>query len=115
VALPRAEVWNGLQPARTERLVPAHERTVESLDSPVRRMGVMATYSDFLLFHRTDQGIPAVTDPHGYHLANAAAKLRGLAAYTARHAEAFLRIQAVVETPERRLLALNLPKGLLVG
>jgi type III restriction enzyme len=68
-----------------------------------------AMYSDFLLFHRTDQGIrPSLIDPHGYHLADAAAKLRGPATYAARHSDAFLRIHAVVETPERRLLALDL-------
>jgi type III restriction enzyme len=44
-----------------------------------------AMYPDFLLFHRTDQGIrPSLIDPHGYHLANAAAKLRGLVPFIYR-------------------------------
>jgi hypothetical protein len=42
-------------------------------------------YPDFLLFHRTDQGIrPSLIDPHCYHLANAAAKLRGLVPFIYR-------------------------------
>jgi hypothetical protein len=54
------------------------------------------------------RNLPSLIGPHGYHLPDVAAKLRGLARRTARHSAAFARIEAVVETPERRLLALDL-------
>jgi type III restriction enzyme len=67
-----------------------------------------AMYPDFILFHRTDEGIrPSIVDPHGFHLADASAKLKGLADYAAEHSDKFDRIDAVVEI-ENRLLALNL-------
>ena len=38
------------------------------------------------MFHQTDEGIrPSIIDPHGFHLADAAAKLKGLADYAAEH------------------------------
>ncbi|MEV2241913.1 DEAD/DEAH box helicase family protein [Micromonospora sp. NPDC049891] len=65
-------------------------------------------YPDFILFHRTDAGIkPSVVDPHGFHLADAAAKLRGLAEYAQRHSDKFDRIDSVVEL-DGRLVALDL-------
>ncbi len=67
-----------------------------------------ALYPDFVLFHRTDQGLqPSIVDPHGYHLSDAAPKLRGLAAYAETHGGAFGRIDAVVRLGEQ-LLALDL-------
>jgi superfamily II DNA or RNA helicase len=68
-----------------------------------------ALYPDFVLFHQVDAGIvPSIVDPHGYHLADAAAKLRGLADYAAAHGDLFGRIEAVVQAPDKRLLALEL-------
>lgn len=67
-----------------------------------------AMYPDFVLFHQSDDGVrPSIVDPHGYHLADAAAKLRGLAAYAASHAEHYLRIDAVAKVDDQ-LLALDL-------
>ncbi|MFF1818105.1 DEAD/DEAH box helicase [Kribbella sp. NPDC058245] len=66
-----------------------------------------AMYPDFILFHQTDAGIRAsIVDPHGYHLADAAAKLKGLGAYAELHSSAFDRIDAVVEI-NGKLLALD--------
>lgn len=65
-------------------------------------------YPDFVMFHRTDDGIrPSIIDPHGFHLSDAPAKLKGLAEYAARHSDAFDRIDAVVEI-DGKLLALDL-------
>jgi type III restriction enzyme len=65
-------------------------------------------YPDFVLFHRTGDGIrPSIVDPHGFHLADATAKLKGLAEYAELHGDAFDRIDAVVEI-DKKLLALDL-------
>jgi hypothetical protein len=65
-------------------------------------------YPDFVLFHQTDEGIrPSIVDPHGFHLADATAKLKGLAEYAARHSDTFDRIDAVAEV-DGNLMALNL-------
>lgn len=67
-----------------------------------------ALYPDFILFHQTDEGIrPSIVDPHGFHFADASAKLKGLADFAAQHSDEFHRIDAVVEI-EGRLLALDL-------
>lgn len=65
-------------------------------------------YPDFVFFQRTDDGIrPSIVDPHGYNLADAPAKLRGLAKYGQAHGDAYDRIWAVVEI-DGNLLALDL-------
>ncbi|MDQ2881392.1 MAG: hypothetical protein M3Y48_09180 [Actinomycetota bacterium] len=65
-------------------------------------------YHDFVLCHHTEEGIrPSIVDPHSFHLADAAAKLKGLADYTAQHCDAFDRIDSVVEI-EDRLIALDM-------
>lgn len=68
----------------------------------------VSMYPDFVLFHQNDEGIrPSIVDPHGYHLSDAASKLRGLAEYAERHGDQFDRIDAVVEI-NTKLLALDL-------
>lgn len=70
-----------------------------------------AMYPDFVLFHQTDEGIkPSIVDPHGFHLSDAAAKLRGLAEYAEKHSDVFGRIDAVVEI-DKKLLALDMRSG----
>lgn len=65
-------------------------------------------YPDFVFFHQTQDGIrPSIVDPHGYHLSDAPAKLKGLAQYAAAHGDAFVRIDAVAEV-KNKLLALDL-------
>lgn len=65
-------------------------------------------YPDFIMFHQTDDGIrPSIIDPHSYHLADASAKLKGLADYTADHGDAFDRIHTVAEI-EGQMLALDM-------
>ena len=67
-----------------------------------------ALYPDFILFHRTEVGIrPSIVDPHGFHLADASAKLKGLAQYAEVHTADFDRIEAVAEI-DGGLLALDL-------
>lgn len=44
----------------------------------------------------------------GYHLTDALAKLRGLAAYAERHGDVFQRVDAVIQEPGGQLLALDL-------
>jgi hypothetical protein len=66
-------------------------------------------YPDFILFHSSEDGVrPSIVDPHGYHLADALPKLRGLAAYAETHQDVFARIEAVVQGPDKRLLSLDL-------
>jgi type III restriction enzyme len=65
-------------------------------------------YPDFVFFHRTDIGIrPSIVDPHGYHLADALSKMRGLAAYAGRHSDLFARIESVLQEPDGTLLAVD--------
>lgn len=65
-------------------------------------------YPDFIVFHQTDSGLlPSIVDPHGFHLADAPAKLRGLAAYAATHGDSYARIDAVAKIGDQ-LLALDL-------
>jgi hypothetical protein len=55
---------------------------------------------DFLFFVQLPNGDIAVdiVDPHGFHLADALPKLRGLARYAEAHPHDFRRIEAVAET-----------------
>ncbi len=65
-------------------------------------------YPDLVVLHRHGDAItPSIVDPHGFHLSDAAAKLKGLADYAAAHGEAFDRIEAVAEV-NGNLLALDL-------
>lgn len=67
-----------------------------------------AMYPDFVFFRQTDDGIRAsIVDPHGFHLSDAAAKVKGLADYAALHGDVFDRIHSVVEI-DGNLLALDL-------
>lgn len=66
-------------------------------------------YPDFIFFHQTDDGIkPSIIDPHSYNLQDAAAKLKGMSSYAADHGDSFARIESVIQTPEGRLIALDL-------
>lgn len=68
-----------------------------------------AMYPDFVFFHQTDDGIkPSIIDPHGYNYQDAAAKLKGMAAYALEHGDAFARIESVIEAPDGRLIALDM-------
>ena len=65
-------------------------------------------YPDFVFFHQTEGGIrPSIIDPHGYNLADAAGKLKGLAAYAQLHGGTYERIWAVAEIG-KELLALDM-------
>lgn len=67
-----------------------------------------AMYPDFIFFYNTDQGLrPALVDPHGYHLADAAGKLRGLCVYAGAPGDVYSRIDAVAKVDDH-LLALDL-------
>lgn len=51
-----------------------------------------------------------IIDPHGFHLADALPKLKGLARYAETHSESYRRIEAVAETGGRlRMLDLTRP------
>lgn len=68
-------------------------------------------YPDFVVIHANEDGElrASVVDPHGYHLADAAHKLRGLADYAARHGDAYSRIIGVIRngSDEYRMLDLK--------
>ena len=54
---------------------------------------------DFLFFAEQDGRIVVdMVDPHGFHLADALPKLRGLARYAETHSQSFRRVEAVAET-----------------
>ena len=64
---------------------------------------------DFLFFHGDSEKMRvSIVDPHGHHLADALPKLRGLAAFAARHGESFHRIESVVRMPDGTLRVLDL-------
>jgi len=52
---------------------------------------------DFIFFARLSDGniVADIVDPHGYHLADALPKLKGLARYAEANSENFRRIEAV--------------------
>lgn len=53
---------------------------------------------DFVFFAEQDGVVVAdIVDPHGTHLADALPKLRGLAAYAAKHKHMYRRIEAIAE------------------
>ncbi len=53
---------------------------------------------DFLFFHEINGEIICdIVDPHGYHLADALPKLRGLVDYAERHGSQYRRIEAIAE------------------
>lgn len=54
---------------------------------------------DFVFFSEGNDGTIAasIVDPHGHHLGDALPKLRGLAAYAARHGQHYQRIDAVTK------------------
>lgn len=57
---------------------------------------------DFVFFAEQDGIVVAdIVDPHGFHLADALPKLRGLAAYAAAHEQAYRRIEAIAEVGGR--------------
>jgi hypothetical protein len=64
---------------------------------------------DFVFFAKQQDGriVADIVDPHGYHLADALAKLQGLAEYAAAHAEAFRRVEAIAEV-DKQLRVLDL-------
>lgn len=54
---------------------------------------------DFIFFAESQNGIVAdLVDPHGYHLADAMPKLRGLAEFAEQYGAEFRRIESVAET-----------------
>jgi hypothetical protein len=53
---------------------------------------------DFLFFAEQDGDVVVdIIDPHGFHLADALPKLKGLASYAETHSEIYRRIEAVAE------------------
>lgn len=54
---------------------------------------------DFIFFSRNNDGsiVADIVDPHGYHLADALPKLKGLANYVESHGKIYRRIEAVVK------------------
>lgn len=53
---------------------------------------------DFVFFHGDEHDVRlSIVDPHGFHLGDALAKLRGLADYAEKYGDEFHRIESVVE------------------
>lgn len=66
---------------------------------------------DFVFFAKQQDGtiVADIVDPHGYHLADALPKLRGLADYAAAHADKFRRVEAIAEV-DKKLRVLDLTR-----
>lgn len=70
-----------------------------------------AMHPDFVIFSDVNgQILPSIVDPHGQFLEDSLAKLRGLALFAERYADAFHRIDAVIHDGEWRVLDLKLPQ-----
>ena len=67
---------------------------------------------DFIFFAEEEgEIIVDIVDPHGFHLADALPKLKGLARYAEAHPNVFRRIEAVAElSGNLRVLDLTLPQ-----
>lgn len=66
---------------------------------------------DFIFFAEQEGSIVAdIVDPHGFHLADALAKLQGLARYAERHPHAFRRVEAIADTGSSKLRMLDMTK-----
>jgi hypothetical protein len=65
---------------------------------------------DFIIISRRDDGSYAasIVDPHGDHLADAKAKLRGLADYAERFGSRYVRIETIAKVTDGRLRSLDL-------
>jgi hypothetical protein len=65
---------------------------------------------DFIVISRRDDGSlsASIVDPHGDHLADAKAKLRGLAAYAERFGHRYVRIESIAKVTDGRLRSLDL-------
>ena len=64
---------------------------------------------DFIFFHGDNENVRvSIVDPHSPHLADALPKLRGLAAFAARHSESFHRIESVARMKNGTLRVLDL-------
>ncbi|MGH9896161.1 MAG: hypothetical protein ACREA0_30055 [bacterium] len=50
----------------------------------------------------------SIVDPHGDHLADAKAKLRGLADYAERFGDRYIRIESIARVRDGRLRSLDL-------
>ena len=71
---------------------------------------------DFLFFHGDSRSMRvSIVDPHGDYLADALPKLRGLAAFAAKHGESFHRIESVARTEDGRLRVLDLMDARIRG
>lgn len=70
--------------------------------------GIRGVYPDFLFVHDIGgQLLASLVDPHGTHLADAVPKLKGISEYTARHGDAFHRIQSIANV-DKQYRMLNL-------
>ncbi|MBS0632446.1 MAG: DEAD/DEAH box helicase family protein [Verrucomicrobia bacterium] len=66
---------------------------------------------DFIFFaNQNDKVVVDIIDPHGFHLADALVKLRGLARYAETHAQIYRRVEAVAEI-EGKLRVLDLTQA----
>lgn len=65
---------------------------------------------DFLIVSKRDDGSmgASIVDPHGDHLADAKAKLRGLADYAEKFGDRYVRIESIAKVTDGRLRTLDL-------
>lgn len=65
---------------------------------------------DFLIVSRRDNNelVVSIVDPHGDHLADAKAKLRGLATFAEKYGSEFLRIESISKVKNGKLRSLDL-------
>ncbi|MEU9505749.1 DEAD/DEAH box helicase family protein [Micromonospora sp. NPDC048170] len=67
--------------------------------------GIKGLAPDFIFVDRvTGRLVASIVDPHGTHLADAVDKLKGLATYAAKHADAYHRIQSIAMVDDGYLM-----------
>lgn len=81
-----------------------------TLDARHRPVNGASLQVDFIIISRRDDGslIASIVDPHGDHLADAKAKLRGLADYADRFGHRYVRIESIAKVMDGRLRSLDL-------
>lgn len=68
-----------------------------------------AMHPDFIVFNDVNGAVrPSIVDPHGTHLDDALVKLRGLALYASKYADAFHRIDSIANGPAGELRVLDM-------
>lgn len=83
--------------------------SADALAIAYKNPGWRRMHPDFVFFHDVAGAVQAsIVDPHGYHLADAMPKLRGLAAFAAEFGGELHRIESVAQLDDGRMRVLDM-------